>query len=84
MIGPVGQDIRLSINKAPRSPVVDTQRTAAFLHAHLDDEAFFTGGTMAMLAEQGHRTVSPDSVTGQGHQVVLLVATWGELSVSED
>jgi len=28
--------------------------------------------------------VSPDSVTGQGHQVVLLVATWGELSVSED
>ena len=80
MIGPVGQDIRLSINKAPRSPVVDTQRTAAFLHAHLDDEAVFTGGTMAMLAEQG----SPDSVTGQGHQVVLLVATWGELSVSED
>jgi LmbE family N-acetylglucosaminyl deacetylase len=50
---------------------VDTQRTVAFLHAHPDDEAIFTGGTMAMLAEQGHR-------------VVLLVATSGELGVPED
>ena len=39
-----------------------------FLHAHPDDEAIFTGGTMAMLAAAGHR-------------VVLLVATSGELGV---
>ena len=37
-----------------------------FLHAHPDDEAIFTGGTMAMLSDAGHR-------------VVLVVATRGEL-----
>ncbi len=47
---------------------METPHTVAFLHAHPDDEAIFTGGTMAMLAEQGHR-------------VVLLVATSGELGV---
>ncbi len=40
--------------------------TVAFLHAHPDDEAIFSGGTMAALAAAGHR-------------VVLLVATGGEL-----
>lgn len=39
-----------------------------FLHAHPDDEAIFTGGTMALLA-------------GAGHRVVLVVATGGELGV---
>ncbi len=47
------------------------RQTVAFLHAHPDDEAIFTGGTMAMLAEAGH-------------QVVLLVATSGELGLPED
>lgn len=42
--------------------------TVVFLHAHPDDEAIFTGGTMALLAERGHR-------------VVLVVATSGELGV---
>jgi LmbE family N-acetylglucosaminyl deacetylase len=37
-----------------------------FLHAHPDDEAIFTGGTMARLADAGYR-------------VVLVVATRGEL-----
>lgn len=37
-----------------------------FFHAHPDDEAIFTGGTMALLAERGER-------------VVLVVATRGEL-----
>jgi LmbE family N-acetylglucosaminyl deacetylase len=37
-----------------------------FLHAHPDDEAIFTGGTMALLAQAGVR-------------VVLVVATGGEL-----
>src|SRR3954447_21136397 len=39
--------------------------TAVFFHAHPDDEALLTAGTMAMLAAEGHR-------------VVLVVATAGE------
>lgn len=42
--------------------------TVVFLHAHPDDEAIFTGGTMALLAASGQR-------------VVLVVATRGELGV---
>jgi LmbE family N-acetylglucosaminyl deacetylase len=42
--------------------------TVAFLHAHPDDEAIFSGGTMCALA-------------GAGHRVVLLVATGGELGL---
>jgi LmbE family N-acetylglucosaminyl deacetylase len=40
--------------------------TAVFFHAHPDDEAITTAGTMAKLAAQGHR-------------VVLVTATGGEL-----
>ncbi len=40
-------------------------RTVVFVHAHPDDEAIFTGGTIALLAERGWR-------------VVLVVATHGE------
>src|SRR5579883_2187537 len=40
--------------------------TVVFFHAHPDDEAIATGGTMAALADQGHR-------------VVLVTATAGEL-----
>jgi len=39
--------------------------TVVFLHAHPDDEAIFTGGTMAMLAAGGWR-------------IVLVLATEGE------
>ena len=45
--------------------------TVAFFHAHPDDEAIATGGTMASLAEQGHR-------------VVLVTATRGELGEVSD
>ncbi|TDC79592.1 PIG-L deacetylase family protein [Actinomadura sp. 7K507] len=41
-------------------------RTLAVFHAHPDDEALLTAGTMARAA-------------GQGHRVVLVVATDGEL-----
>ncbi|WP_229811302.1 PIG-L deacetylase family protein [Streptosporangium pseudovulgare] len=44
---------------------IKTVRTAVFFHAHPDDEALLTAGTMAMLAAEGHR-------------VVLVVATSGE------
>jgi LmbE family N-acetylglucosaminyl deacetylase len=40
-------------------------RTVVFFHAHPDDEAIFTGGTMALLAASGWR-------------VVLVLATAGE------
>lgn len=44
--------------------------TVVFLHAHPDDEAIFTGGTMRLLADAGHR-------------VVLVLATSGELGVED-
>lgn len=43
--------------------------TVVFVHAHPDDEAIFTGGTMALLAAGGHR-------------VVHVVATGGELGLA--
>jgi LmbE family N-acetylglucosaminyl deacetylase len=43
--------------------------SVVFLHAHPDDEAIFTGGTMARLA-------------GEGWRVVLVVATGGELGAA--
>ena len=39
-----------------------------FFHAHPDDEAIFTGGTIAQLSDAGHR-------------VVVVVATGGELGL---
>jgi len=45
--------------------------TAVFFHAHPDDEAIATGGSMALLA-------------GAGHRVVLVTATRGELGEVPD
>ena len=45
--------------------------TIVFFHAHPDDEAIATAGTMAALADQGHR-------------VVLVTATQGELGETPD
>lgn len=45
--------------------------TVTFFHAHPDDEAIATGGTMASLADEGHR-------------VVLVTATRGELGEVAD
>ncbi len=45
--------------------------TAVFFHAHPDDEAIATGGTMARMAAAGHR-------------VVLVTAPRGELGVVPD
>ena len=42
--------------------------SVVFLHAHPDDEAIFTGGTMSLLA-------------GRGWRVVLVLATEGELGL---
>jgi len=46
-------------------------RTIAFFHAHPDDEAIFTAGTMTRLAAAGHR-------------VVLIMATSGEYGLGDD
>jgi LmbE family N-acetylglucosaminyl deacetylase len=46
-------------------------QTVVFVHAHPDDEAIFTGGTMRRLSSAGHR-------------VVLVVATGGELGLLPD
>jgi LmbE family N-acetylglucosaminyl deacetylase len=43
--------------------------TVVAFHAHPDDEALLTGGTLALLADQGHR-------------VVLVVATSGEAGLT--
>ncbi|MGH3471922.1 MAG: PIG-L deacetylase family protein [Nocardioidaceae bacterium] len=45
------------------------RHTLVFFHAHPDDEALLTAGTMAKMAEQGHR-------------VVLVVATEGEAGLA--
>ena len=42
-----------------------------FVHAHPDDEAIFTAGTMCLLSDAGHR-------------VVLVVATGGELGLPHE
>ncbi|MFI0449049.1 PIG-L family deacetylase [Actinomadura sp. 6N118] len=47
------------------------RRTCVFFHAHPDDEALLTAGTMARLAAEGHRTV-------------LVVATAGERGLAAD
>ncbi|MFG1998481.1 PIG-L deacetylase family protein [Spirillospora sp. NPDC048911] len=47
------------------------RRTCVFFHAHPDDEALLTAGTMARLAAEGHR-------------VVLVVATAGERGLAAD
>ena len=52
-------------------PLIDSTRqcTIVSFHAHPDDEALFTGGTLARAAAEGHR-------------VVLVVATAGEYGLA--
>lgn len=55
----------------PKTASSPDERTIVFFHAHPDDEAISTGGTMALAADAGHR-------------VVLVVATQGEEGEVED
>jgi LmbE family N-acetylglucosaminyl deacetylase len=43
--------------------------TAVFFHAHPDDEAIATAGTMALLAEAGHRVVLVTATKGEHGEV---------------
>jgi LmbE family N-acetylglucosaminyl deacetylase len=64
----------------------DTPRTVVFFHAHPDDEAIFTGGTMALLAAAGWRVVLVLATAGEqgersalvGPEVPLAVRRMGE------
>jgi LmbE family N-acetylglucosaminyl deacetylase len=52
--------------------------TAIFFHAHPDDEAMLTAGTMAKLAGAGHRVVLVTATRGDHGEVVPGVLTEGE------
>lgn len=55
--------------------------TVVFLHAHPDDEAIFTGGTMAMLAAGGGRVVLVLATEGERGEASPLVEPGVPLSV---
>lgn len=57
--------------------------TVVFFHAHPDDEAILTGGTMAKLADEGHRVVLVTATAGDaggagGSQVSIRSAELAE------
>ena len=49
-----------------------------FLHAHPDDEALATGGTMARMADEGHRVVLVVATSGEEGEPVPGVRATGE------
>ena len=49
-----------------------------FLHAHPDDEALATGGTMARMADEGHRVVLVVATSGEEGEPVPGVLATGE------
>lgn len=49
-------------------------RTVVFFHAHPDDEALLTGGTMARLAAEGHRVVLVTATAGEAGLVSAELA----------
>lgn len=50
---------------APQPGASAVPRTVVFFHAHPDDEALLTGGTMARLAAEGHRAVLVTATAGE-------------------
>ena len=57
------------------APEVPTEReTIVFFHAHPDDEAIFSGGTIARLAAAGHRVVVVMATSGgQGRSIAATI-----------
>lgn len=55
--------------------------TAIFFHAHPDDEALLTGGTMARLAAEGHRVVLVTATAGEAGLTGNDIAEAGSLGV---
>jgi LmbE family N-acetylglucosaminyl deacetylase len=56
-------------------------RTCVFFHAHPDDEAFLTAGTMARLAAEGHRVVTVMATAGEDG--LAAPDTLGEYALGE-
>jgi LmbE family N-acetylglucosaminyl deacetylase len=56
-------------------------RTVVFFHAHPDDEAIFTGGTMALLAAAGWRVVLVLATAGEQGEASALVGPEVPLAV---
>lgn len=52
--------------------------TVVFFHAHPDDECILTGGTMAKLAQSGHRVVLVTATRGEHGEVADGVLQQGE------
>ena len=52
--------------------------TAVFFHAHPDDEAIATGGTMAKMADEGHRIVLVFATAGEEGEVAAGLLEDGE------
>jgi LmbE family N-acetylglucosaminyl deacetylase len=74
------------------APEPAPDRTVVFFHAHPDDEAIFTGGTMALLAAAGWRVVLVVATAGEqgltsagvGPGVPLAVRRMGETAVAAE
>ena len=59
---------RVMTSAAPEAPI--ERETIVFFHAHPDDEAIFSGGTIARLAREGHRVVVVKATSGgQGRSI---------------
>ena len=73
--------------RRPRGRVVATDRfTIVFFHAHPDDEALLTGGTMARLSAEGHRVVLVTATAGESGLAAADVTesvTLAELRLAE-
>ena len=57
-------DVRSAADRSPAAPD-GPRRTVVSFHAHPDDEALLTAGTLAALAAAGHRTVLVTATAGE-------------------
>jgi LmbE family N-acetylglucosaminyl deacetylase len=67
-------DIRDRVMTSAAPGVPSERETIVFFHAHPDDEAIFSGGTMARLAREGHRVVVVMATSGgQGRSIASTI-----------
>ena len=68
-----------STNREP----LNARYTLVAFHAHPDDEALFTGGTLARLAAEGHRVVVVTATAGERGLAAAGKAGLGEVRLAE-
>jgi LmbE family N-acetylglucosaminyl deacetylase len=66
----------------PRDEVL--RPTVAFLHAHPDDEAIFTGGTIARLTASGHRVALVSATRGELGATTSLAEAGGDIAAQRE